>query len=228
MKKELVSNSRKFNFVINFAVLSLVALLLCGCGAALDYAGSDYSSNNVETVKTNEDFVFKTYTKKVDNANIKTGISKTPIMEVLVLYVKVENLSYETPYTFRVSDLRLNDSDGDIQFITSSNYLNIFQGQEAQAMSAMSAVGSTFTNMAGLANNYNEYNQSMARNAAEDSTRGAFTQMEQKGNQILKHSIKNSAQISPRKSQYFYFFFENRDNSPINVNYKGLNYQFKI
>ena len=228
MKKELVSNNKKFSLIINFAVLLFTALLLCGCGAALDYTGSDYNSNNIETIKTNEDFVFKTYTKKLDNVNIKTGISKTPIMEVLVLYVKIENLSYETPYTFKVSDLRLKDEQGDIQFITANNYLNVFQGQEAQAMSAMSAVGSSITNMAGLANNYNEYNQSMARNAAEDSARGAYSQMEQIGNQILKHSIKHSAQISPRKSQYFYFFFENRDEFPISVNYKTLNYQFKI
>ena len=60
----------KFNLALNITVLIFSALFLCGC-ATSEYVGSDFDSSNVQTVKTNEDFVFKTYQKKSDNAIIK-------------------------------------------------------------------------------------------------------------------------------------------------------------
>ena len=213
--------------ILKFLVLFLLAACLCGC-TSLDYTGEDYESANIQTIKTYEDFIFKTYKKTDGNANIKIGISKTPIQEILALYVQIENLSYETPYTFKVENLRLYDSDGEIQFITSNNYLSIYQSQESSAMNAMSAMGATFSNMAGMTMNYNEINQSVVQNASESSNKDAFSRMEQLGNQILKHTIRVSSVISPRKAQYYYFFFENKDNFPINVKYKSLNYQFNL
>ena len=82
--------------------------------------------------------------------------------------------------------------------------------------------------MTGMTANYNEYNQTMAQNASEASNRSAFSKMEQIGNQISQHSIKHSSTVSPRKSQYFYFFFENLDIFPVYVKYKSLNYQFRL
>ena len=164
----------------------------------------------------------------MDNANFKIGISKTPIPEILALYVQVENLSYETPYTFKVEDLRIYNPDKELQFITSNNYLNIYQNQEASSMAAMSSMGATLTNMTGMNANYNEVNQTMIQNASEQSNQSAFSRLEQIGSRILKHSIKHSAVVSPRRSQYFYFFFEDLDKYPIQVNYKTLNYQFTL
>ncbi|MBQ8848152.1 MAG: hypothetical protein IJ003_04335 [Candidatus Gastranaerophilales bacterium] len=212
---------------IKLAILFLASLFLCGC-ATLSYVGEDYNQNNTQTIKTNEDFIFNIYKKTAENANFKMGISKTSIPEILVLYVQVENLSYETPYVFRVENLRLYDSEREQQFINTSNYLNIYQTQEASSMSAMSSVGATIQNMTGMTANYNEYNQTMAQNASEASNRSAFSKMEQIGNQISQHSIKHSSTVSPRKSQYFYFFFENTENFPIKVQYKNLTYQFNL
>ena len=104
--------------------LACVATFLSGC-ATLTYVGEDYSQNNLQTVKTTEDLVFNTYKKTTDNANIKIGITKTPVPEILALYVQVENLSYETPYVFKVEDLRLSNAQREIQFISSNNYLSI-------------------------------------------------------------------------------------------------------
>ncbi len=212
---------------IKFLALFTLSLMLFGC-ASLEYTGEDYKSENSQTVKTNEDFVFNTYKKTIDNVNVKIGISKTPVQELLALYVQVENLNYETPYTFKVEDLRVYDEDGDIQFITSNNYLSIYQTQEASAMTAMSSMGATFSNMAGMTAGYNEVNQTNVQNASHEANRDAFQKMENLGNNILKHSIKVSSTISPRKAQYFYFFFQDKEKSPINVRYKNLNYQFKL
>ena len=213
-------------------ILKLFAILLLSCAfvgcSSLDYTGEDYKVENTQSIKTAEDFVFNTYKKTVNDANIKIGISKTPVMEILALYVQVENLSYEKPYVFKVEDLRLFDSNGEIQFITSNNYLSIYQSQEASSMTSMGTMGATLTNMAGVTANYNEINQTMMQNSSQSSNQAAYARMEALGNRILKHSIRVSSSVSPRKSQYYYFFFQDREKYPINVKYKTLNYQFNL
>ena len=212
---------------LKFLVLFLFSVVLFGC-TSLDYTGEDYKTVVSQTTKTSEDFVFNTVKKPLNNINVNVGISKTPVQELLVLYIQIENLSYETPYTFRVEDLRVSDSDGDIQFITSNNYLSIYQTQEANSMSSMGTMGATLTNIAGMTSNYNEINQSIMQSTSQASNQDAYSKMEDLGNKILKHSIKVSSVISARKSQYFYFFFQDKEKYPINVNYKSLNYQFNL
>lgn len=211
----------------SYLTLFLFSIVLCGC-STLSYVGEDYNQQNIQTVKTNEDFVFNVYKKTTDNANVKIGITRTPVPEILALYIQVENLSYETPYIFKVEDLNISNPDRELQFITTSNYLNIYQTQEASSMAAMSSMGATLTNMTGMTSNYNEFNQSMVQNSSEQSNKSVFSKIEEIGNQISKHSIKYSSTISPRKSQYFYFFFEDLEKFPISVNYKNLNYQFTL
>lgn len=210
-----------FNLVFVFAF----CLILSGC-ATLSYVGEDYAENNIQTFKTNEDFIFNVYKKTDKEANIKIGISKTPINEIFALVVQVENLSYEIPYVFKVEDLDIFNDEKNIQFITSNNYLSIYQTQEASSMSSMSSLAPTLTNMTGMISNYNDFNQAMVQNASNESNRSAFNRIETIGNQILAHSIKVSSSVSPRKSQYFYFFFEDPLTYPINVQYKNLLYKF--
>ena len=219
--------NKKLKFALNLFLLSSMAIFLSGC-ATLTYSGEDYSQTNLQTIKTTEDLVFNTYKKTTDNANIKIGISKTPVPEILALYVQVENLSYETPYVFKVEDLRLSNDEREMQFITTSNYLSIYNNQEASSMSAMSSMSHTITSMTGMNTNMNEYNASMMQNSAQQTNQSAFSHLENIGNQISKHSIKYSSTISPRKSQYFYFFFEDLDLFPVYVKYKNLNYQFQL
>jgi hypothetical protein len=201
--------------------------LFCGC-STLNYVGEDYSEQNMTMVKTDEDLIFNTYKKTTENANIKMGITRTPVPEILSLYVQIENLSYDTPYVFKVEDLRLSDPMHEIQFITSSNYLSIYQNQEASSITAMSSLGATLSNMTGMTTQYNEFNQSVAQTSAQESNRSAFARMEQVGNQIMRHTIKYSSTISPRRSQYFYSFFEDGDEFPITIKYKDLEYQFEL
>ena len=216
-----------FKKVIGMAALCFIAFFIGGC-STLDYVGEDYNVSNKETIKTQEDFVFSVYKKSLANANVKIGISKTPIMEILALYVQIDNLSYETPYIFKVEDLLLSDPNKQIQFITSNNYLSIWQNQEASSMSAMSGMGATLQNMTGMTANYNEVNQTMLQNVAQESNQSAYNRLEVTGNKILKHSVKYSSTVSPRKSQYYYFFFEDPQKYPITVKYKGLTYQFNL
>jgi len=213
--------------ILKLLAILLLSITFIGC-SSLEYTGEDYKTENNLTVKTNEDFVFNTYKKSLDNVNVKVGISKTPIAEILALYIQIENLNYETPYTFKVEDLRVSDSDGEIQFITSNNYLSIYQTQESSAMNSLSTMGATFSNIAGMTAGYNEVNQTMMQNASQASNSDAYSKMEELGNKILKHSIRVSSVISPRRAQYFYFFFQDRDKFPINVRYKTLDYQFKL
>ena len=213
--------------LLSLGFICATTLFCTGC-ATLTYSGEDYNETNLQTVKTSEEFIFNTYKKTIDNANIKIGISKTPVPEILALYVQIENLSYETPYVFRVEDLNLSNNERDIQFITSNNYLNIYNNQEASSMSALGAMSATLTNMTGMTANMNDFNQSMVQNSAHETNKSAFSHLEMIGNQISKHSIKHSSTISPRRSQYFYFFFEDLGVFPVNVDYKGLKYQFEL
>ncbi len=206
--------------------LFCILLFVSGC-STLTYVGEDYVPSNTQTIKTNEDFVFNVYKKSIADTNVKIGISKTPIMELLALYIQIENYSYDTPYTFRVEDLRVSTSKGNVPFITSNNYLSIWQNQEAAAMAQMGTLGTTFTTMTGMTANYNDFNQGMVQNSAQQTSNSAYSRMETIGNQILKHSIKLSSTINPRKSQYFYFFFEDTEEE-ITVRYKGLEYKFKV
>jgi len=213
--------------IFSLTLLALCSLFIGGC-ATLTYSGEDYSETNLQTVKTTEDLIFNTYKKTIDNANVKIGISKTPVPEILALYVQIENLSYETPYIFKVEDLNLSNNEKALQFITSNNYLNIYNNQEATSMAAMGAMSATLTNMTGMTANMNEMNQTMIQNSAQQSSQSAFSRLEEIGNQIAKHSIKHSSTISPRRSQYFYFFFEDLGVFPVNVDYRGLKYQFEL
>ena len=219
--------NKKIKTFLNLLAISSCAILLTGC-ATLSYSGDDYTQTNLQTVKTNEDLVFNTYKKTTGNVNVKVGITKTPVPEILALYVQVENLSYETPYVFKVEDLRLSNDNQELQFITSSNYLSIYNNQEASSMAAMSSMSHAITSMTGMNTNMNEYNASMMQNSAQQSNQSAFAHLEAVGNQISKHSIKHSSTISPRRSQYFYFFFEDMDLFPVYVKYKDLTYQFQL
>jgi len=162
---------------LNLVVLFCACLFLNGC-STLSYVGEDSEEVNIQTVKTNEDFVFNVIKKTTDNVNVKMGISKTPIPEVLALYVQIENLSYETPYIFKVEDLRAYNPEREMQFITTNNYLNIYQTQEASSMASLSTLGTTLTTMTGMMTNYNEYNQSMVQNSAQQTNESAYSKME--------------------------------------------------
>ncbi|MBR1616644.1 hypothetical protein IJ670_00685 [bacterium] len=212
-------------YILNFILILLATFSLAGC-ATLSYVGDDDTIQK-QTVKTDEDFVFTVYKKNMDNINVKVGISKSPIIEIMALYIQIENLSYDTPYVFRVEDLELRDSEGRLQFITSDNYLNLYHSQEAAQMSSMSVLAPTIQNMTGMMTNYNEINQSAVQASNQEASKSTFAKMETIGNQILKHSTKVSATIQPRKSRYFYFFFQNEDNYPLTVIYKKLKYLFK-
>lgn len=221
---------KKINLIktfLLFGFLACTSLILSGC-TTLSYTGEDYSQNNIQTIKTTEDLVFNTYKKTLGNINVKMGISKTPVPEVLALYVQIENLSYETPYIFRVEDLHMANDEREMQFITTNNYLNIYNNQEASSLSAMGAMSATLTNMTGMTANMNEFNQSMMQNTTQESNKSTFSRLEKVGEQIARHSIQHSSTISPRRSQYFYFFFEDLDTFPIHVTYKGLKYQFNM
>ena len=76
--------------IFSFLFLFSVCLLVSGC-STLTYVGEDYVASNTQTVKTNEDFIFATYKKTIGDTAVKIGISKTQIMEVLALYVQIEN-----------------------------------------------------------------------------------------------------------------------------------------
>ena len=217
----------KIKSIFCLAILSCFAMFFSGC-ATLSYVAEDYTSNNLQTVKTTEDLVFNTYKKTTGNVNVKMGISKTPVPEILALYVQVENLSYETPYVFKVEDLRISCDVREMQFITSENYLSIYNTQEASSMSAMSTMSHAITNMTGMTANMTEFNTTMMQNSAQSANRSAFSHLEAIGNQISKHSIKHSSTISPRRSQYFYFFFEDLDSFPVYVKYKDLDYSFQL
>ena len=54
---------------IKFLVLFILSTMLFGC-ASLDYAGEDYKTENSQTIRTQEDFVFNTYKKSLGDVNV--------------------------------------------------------------------------------------------------------------------------------------------------------------
>ena len=219
-----LKNLKRF---FTLTVFFISTIFLTGC-ATLSYVGDDSDSVNIQTVKTEENFVFDVCKKSTNDINALIGITRTAVQEILVLYVQIENLSYETPFLFKVEDLKVSSPNEEVRFLPPSTYLSVWQTQEANSMSAMGQMDATITTMTGIGSNYNDFNQSIAQNSAHSTTNSAFSLMQQTGDEILKHSVKFNSQISPRKSKYFYFFFEDKEQFPISVNYKNLSYQFTL
>lgn len=217
----------KLGSYFKLSLLFVFSLCLVGC-ATLSYVGDDYSPENTYTIKTNEEFLFNVYKKTIDNVNVKVGITRTSVAEILAIIVQVENMSYETPYTFKVSDLKVFDPEKEIQFLSTNTYLSVWQTQEASSMSAVGSLGTTISTMTGLNGSYNEYNQAVVQNNNQQNAQTTIKRLDNLGNGISQHTVRSSSVIGPRKSQYYYFFFEDTNNFPIKVNYRDLSYQFNL
>lgn len=217
----------KLDSFLKLGLLFVFSLGLFGC-ATLSYVGDDYAPENTYTIKTNEEFLFNVYKKTLDNVNLKVGITRTSVAEILAIIVQVENLSYETPYTFQATDLKVSDPEKDIQFLSTNTYLSVWQTQEANSMSAVGSLGNTISTMTGINGTYNEYNQAVVQNSNQQDTQTTIKRLDRIGNGISQHTVRSSSVVGPRKSQYYYFFFEDTEKYPIKVNYRNLSYQFNL
>ena len=211
--------------------LFLSVLALGGC-STLTYSGEDYNPQNASLVQTNEEFYFSTYSKtsQEENITLRFGISKTPVPDVLVTYVQVENKSNVDDYVFYLKDLNITSSGEAVKFITTSNYVGAYQSSQAGALAAMSQASGTLSSFATIANNYQRLNQTSptAEPSNVSADDGAYKQISTVVEGISKHTINNAAVVAPRENRFFYLFLKDPGVYPIKADYKDLSYSFMV
>ena len=191
------------------SALLVSALALGGC-ATLSYVGEDYNAKNTAMIQTEEMFYFSTYNKvsAQEDISMRVGISKTPVPEILVTYVQLNNNSRTNDYVFYTKDLLISANDMPVDIISSSNYIGAYQSSQAGALAAMSQASGTLSNIATIANTYQRLNQTSPTvepsNVGTDD--GAYKQISTVVDGISKHTINNAAVLKPMENKFFYSF----------------------
>lgn len=213
------------------SALLISALALGGC-ATLSYVGEDYNAKNTAMIQTEEMFYFSTYNKvsAQEDISMRVGISKTPVPEILVTYVQLNNNSRTNDYVFYTKDLLISANDMPVDIISSSNYLGAYQSSQAGALAAMSQASGTLSNIATIANTYQRLNQTSPTvepsNVGTDD--GAYKQISTVVDGISKHTINNAAVLKPMENKFFYIFIKDPGVYPIKADYKDLTYSFMV
>ena len=225
MKKLIVNRF----FMLGAIILS--ALALGGC-STLSYVGDDYNAKNSAFIQTDEMFYFSTYNKTSTNEDIsmRVGVSKTPVPDVLVTYVQINNNSSTNDYVFYTKDFAISANNTPVELITSSNYLGAYQSSQAGALAAMSQASGTINNIANIANNYQRLNQTspIAEPSSVSADDGAYKQISAVVEGISGHTINNAAVISPKENKFFYIFVKDPGVYPVKIDYKDLSYSFMV
>ncbi len=225
MKKLIVNRF----FMLGAIILS--ALALGGC-STLSYVGDDYNAKNSAFIQTDEMFYFSTYNKTSTNEDIsmRVGVSKTPVPDVLVTYVQINNNSSTNDYVFYTKDFAISANNTPVELITSSNYLGAYQSSQAGALAAMSQASGTINNIANIANNYQRLNQTspIAEPSSVSADDGAYKQISAVVEGISRHTINNAAVISPKENKFFYIFVKDPGVYPVKIDYKDLSYSFMV
>ena len=225
MKKLIVNRF----FMLGAIILS--ALALGGC-STLSYVGDDYNAKNSAFIQTDEMFYFSTYNKTStdEDISIDVGVSKTPVPDVLVTYVQINNNSSTNDYVFYTKDFAISANNTPVELITSSNYLGAYQSSQAGALAAMSQASGTINNIANIANNYQRLNQTspIAEPSSVSADDGAYKQISAVVEGISRHTINNAAVISPKENKFFYIFVKDPGVYPVKIDYKDLSYSFMV
>lgn len=229
MKRLIVNRFKKTSLMLSALLVS--ALALGGC-ATLSYVGEDYNAKNTAMIQTEEMFYFSTYNKvsAQEDISMRVGISKTPVPEILVTYVQLNNNSRTNDYVFYTKDLLISANDMPVDIISSSNYLGAYQSSQAGALAAMSQASGTLSNIATIANTYQRLNQTSPTvepsNVGTDD--GAYKQISTVVDGISKHTINNAAVLKPMENKFFYIFIKDPGVYPIKADYKDLTYSFMV
>ncbi len=229
MKRLIVNRFKKTCFMLS--ALLIGALALGGC-ATLSYVGEDFDAKNSAMIQTDEMFYFSTYNKtsQQEDISMRVGVSKTPVPDVLVAYVQINNNSNTNDYVFYTKDFVLSANETPVEIISSSNYLGAYQSSQAGALAAMSQVSGTLSSFATIANNYQRLNQTSptAEPSNVSTDDGAYKQISTVVEGISKHTINNAAVVAPRENRFFYMFLKDPGVYPIKADYKDLSYSFMV
>lgn len=215
---------KKLNFLKNIALMILSTAFLCGC-STLSYSGEDFNKNNVKSITTNEMFYFSTYQKNLTNegVDVRVGVSKTQLMDVLVIYFEVDNLNNKE-YYINAEDITITAASKPASIITSSNYVSSYQSEQNTLYASAQSLAPTVNNIANIANNYQNNNQNLMvreQNSAEASMRQINTLV----SGIRAHAMQQVSSVKPLEKKYYYIFLPDGE-YPIGIEYKGLNYTF--
>lgn len=214
------------NLILGCTMAVLTAVLTAGCSSVLSYSGEDFDKSYSKTVQTNESFVFSTYLKEspAEKIAVRAGVSKAPLEGVLVLYFELTNQSDGTK-TFNVREVIASAAEKRLAMINPSEYINAYQGEQIGMVASMQAMAPTLRNMATISNNAfaNDSRNTVNEYAANDS---ATKEIYDIVNGISAHTLNTAVTIKPYSKNYYYIFYQDIDEYPVNIEYKDLKYSF--
>ena len=214
---------KKLNWLKNIAIC-FGALALCGC-SALQYSGEDFDKANQANITTNESFYFKTYEKQLnENIEMKIGVTKTQIPDVLVVYVGVQN-SGEYSYSLNIEDFKIKLGGRNATFVKPSDYITQYQDMENELLAASQGIAPTLNSVANIANHYQRDNRQMIM-AENNDMELSLQQIAAVAGGIESHALRAISQVPAKSRKYFYLFIEDTELYPLEITYQNLKYTF--
>jgi len=192
----------------------------------MTYMGEDYDVNNTKSIQTDAGFYFSTYSKTSSESNVdlRVGVTKTPIPEILVVYAGFKNNNPEKYFVYQ-KDFEIKSDDTKTFLVTSSEYVNAFQSQETGNYAGMQQMAPTLSNIATISNNFQPTGQESL--IYQQNTRDNLTgQLSDITSEIVKHALNTASIIEPNSEKYYYVFVKASEGSNLVINYKDLNYVF--
>ncbi len=219
---------KKRNLIKTFLALFAAAIVSTGC-TTVSYIGDDYDALKTKAIQTNEGFYILTYAKTSTDQNIdmKTGVTQTPVQNVLGVYVEITNKNAINYITYlKDFDIRLNSKTAEV--ITPSMYINAYQSDQTGVYASSQALAPTLSNIAKISNNFQPQDQQRAVIMA-NAENTLSKQINDVVDSISKHSITTAKVIGAGEKEYFYIFVKgDEDDMPLTLNYKDLNYTFGV
>lgn len=220
---------KKHNSIKNLFLTVVLAgslVVLSGC-TSLSYVGDDFNSKNSAVVQTNELFTFSTYNKvsNEENIELKAGVSKTPLPDVLVLYVNIKN-NTAADYIFYLKDMEIKVLNEKLTPIAPSSYIEAYQSYETGTYAGLSNIAPTLGAFADIQNSYHNVNNVNTATSKNNSNNAVTNQIGSIVNEISKHTISSASVIKSGDSSFFYIFLKDPAQLPIEISYKDLNYSF--
>ncbi|MBQ3101918.1 hypothetical protein IJC60_02825 [bacterium] len=214
---------KKLNWLKNI-LICFGALALCGC-SALQYSGADFDKVNQKNITTNESFYFKAYKKQLnENIEMKIGVTKTQIPDILVVYVDVQN-NGEYPYSLNIEDFVIKLGGKTAHFIKPSDYVAQYQDMENQLLAASQGIAPTLNSVATIANHYQRDTRQLAM-AENTDMEVSLQQIAAIAGGIESHALRSISQVPAKAKKYYYLFIEDIELYPLEITYQNLKYTF--
>jgi len=218
----------KFHKTCMTGLVALSCLLFAGC-ETMQYVGEDFDKKNQSRIATEESFVFRTYKKYSTEENIEltTGVSFTPVNDVLVIYANLYNLNKDS-YNFLADDFSVKAYPGELDKIPASAYLSLYQAAQSQNYQDLYNVATKSALALNAANPYDGQFAKRTDTTSANSMASLNHEITSVSKRITAKTVKSIRTIQAGEAVEMYFFIKDVKQYPIEVNYKDLKFVFNI